>query len=602
MTAKGYQFKNIKVDSGFSLPLKDTISITGLRPGSLTVRPQDSLLYMYNGKRWDLVAVDSTGLTAKIDEKVDSIKILGDTSYYYKKGVAYGSTFTVSNAYPTNFSFDSTTGTLTLQRNTLTPIDINLDGRYPLKIHYHYPSDITGLTTYTRNLFSSGSGIAYNPTTGSIAATGEAAITAPYTGLKYWTGFKTWGSLNDTIKTYGDLNYYPLSSNPSNYLTGNQSISFTPTGDVTGSATGATMLNPVLTIGAGKVTNAMLAGSIAASKLIGSDITLAQSQVTNLTTDLATKATDANVIHTTGNETKSGVLSLSSNPVFNSMTKGSIFFAGTGGQIRQNNTNLFWDSTSNQLEVAGTIAIKSGSNGMRWGYNATNHFTSLYPLTYGGGPTGFWNPATTSAANQNRTNVQSWFTMQRGFMMGTYQERSSNVLFDFSRYKPDATNYDIGDVFLNAGNTQWYDARPETILWKKISNSGSAAVQWVESKGYAEYSYTSTNATATYMAFTDVTGPGTTKYEISILAVNTATGETWSEERIYTFGASAGNTYPLIFKHLYTPYTFSEGTMSGCTLNYVFGGGPPANQIMWQVTGLASTTINWKFIVKRVFV
>jgi hypothetical protein len=47
-------------------------------------------------------------------------------------------------------------------------------------------------------------------------------------------------------------------------VTGNQSISFTPNaaGDVTGTATGATLLTPTLVIGAGKVTNSMLAGGI----------------------------------------------------------------------------------------------------------------------------------------------------------------------------------------------------------------------------------------------------------------------------------------------------------------------------------------------------
>jgi hypothetical protein len=53
---------------------------------------------------------------------------------------------------------------------------------------------------------------------------------------------------------------------------GNQTISFAPTGDVTGSTTGTSTLAPALSIGALKVTNGMLAGSIASSKLIGTDI------------------------------------------------------------------------------------------------------------------------------------------------------------------------------------------------------------------------------------------------------------------------------------------------------------------------------------------
>lgn len=56
----------------------------------------------------------------------------------------------------------------------------------------------------------------------------------------------------------------------------------TYTGDVTLSGT-------AFAIGSGKVTNTMLAGSIAASKLVGTDITLTESQITNLTTDLASK-------------------------------------------------------------------------------------------------------------------------------------------------------------------------------------------------------------------------------------------------------------------------------------------------------------------------
>lgn len=56
-------------------------------------------------------------------------------------------------------------------------------------------------------------------------------------------------------------------------------------GDITVSGSGATWTVDNLAI-----TNAKLAGSIAASKLVGSDITLAQSQITNLTTDLGAKA------------------------------------------------------------------------------------------------------------------------------------------------------------------------------------------------------------------------------------------------------------------------------------------------------------------------
>jgi hypothetical protein len=59
------------------------------------------------------------------------------------------------------------------------------------------------------------------------------------------------------------------------------------------SITNPTLTNPVLagtvTLPAAAVPNAALAGSIAANKLVGSDITLAESQITNLVTDLAAR-------------------------------------------------------------------------------------------------------------------------------------------------------------------------------------------------------------------------------------------------------------------------------------------------------------------------
>lgn len=56
------------------------------------------------------------------------------------------------------------------------------------------------------------------------------------------------------------LAYSKITGVPS-FLTANQSITFTPTGDVTGSVSGATSLTPALTIGAGKVVNSMIAAS-----------------------------------------------------------------------------------------------------------------------------------------------------------------------------------------------------------------------------------------------------------------------------------------------------------------------------------------------------
>lgn len=77
----------------------------------------------------------------------------------------------------------------------------------------------------------------------------------------YWDGT----NYGTSIGAFGSNAY-----NSTAFLTANQLISFTPTGDVTGSTSGTTALVPVLTIGAGKVTNTMLAGGIdLATKVTG---------------------------------------------------------------------------------------------------------------------------------------------------------------------------------------------------------------------------------------------------------------------------------------------------------------------------------------------
>jgi hypothetical protein len=100
-TAAGYQFKYVKSDSGFALPLVDTFLRRGVnRIGVVVARPQDSLLYYWTGVKWSKVNADVSGLLSLINAKVDSVTVLGSTISYWVNGVE------------TQYSITSLTGNL----------------------------------------------------------------------------------------------------------------------------------------------------------------------------------------------------------------------------------------------------------------------------------------------------------------------------------------------------------------------------------------------------------------------------------------------------------------------------------------------------------
>jgi hypothetical protein len=116
-----------------------------------------------------------------------------------------------------------------------------------------------------------------------VAGSGTTSIAATVNGLK--------GVALPTLAS-GLLRYNGTTwaFDASSFLTANQSISFAPTGDVTGSTTGTTSLTPVFAIGAGKVTNTMLAGSIDLTSKVTNALPIANGGSGQITANAALNA------------------------------------------------------------------------------------------------------------------------------------------------------------------------------------------------------------------------------------------------------------------------------------------------------------------------
>ncbi|MFN7929885.1 MAG: hypothetical protein U0Y68_18455 [Blastocatellia bacterium] len=120
------------------------------------------------------------------------------------------------------------------------------------------------LTAQNSNLFFAGpaSGAAAAPTFRLLTVGDIPDLSSLYAALSHTHTFASLTGKPSTLAGYGITDAYPLSGNPANFLTANQSIALS--GDISGS--GTTAITTV--IGVGKVVNAMLAGSIADSKLL----------------------------------------------------------------------------------------------------------------------------------------------------------------------------------------------------------------------------------------------------------------------------------------------------------------------------------------------
>jgi len=91
MTAAGYQFKYLKVDSLLHVSAGDTTIARGdTRPGAIVYKNSDSLFYGWNGFKWNNLGSSTTSLINQINNKVDTIFYNTDTVFYRKNSLTYG--------------------------------------------------------------------------------------------------------------------------------------------------------------------------------------------------------------------------------------------------------------------------------------------------------------------------------------------------------------------------------------------------------------------------------------------------------------------------------------------------------------------------------
>lgn len=96
MTAAGYEFKYLKIDSGLLVPSRDTLVYRNAnQPGIIVYKP-GSGFFGYNGTNWNkLVGVDTTSLSNRINTKLNIV----DTANIRFRPIA-GSNVTLSGTYP----------------------------------------------------------------------------------------------------------------------------------------------------------------------------------------------------------------------------------------------------------------------------------------------------------------------------------------------------------------------------------------------------------------------------------------------------------------------------------------------------------------------
>lgn len=280
-----------------------------------------------------------TGIAQQSKTYVDSVTIIhgaSDSDYYWKNGFK---TLIGPRSSGSSISLTTTgSGAATLISNVLNIPTPSI----PAQFNPIAGTNVTISGSYPNITFNATSGGGSNLNIGSgfrFAVPGTNNIKTIFNG--YAIGIDSASNTNAlTLKADTSLLLTKLGA-AAIYLTANQTISFAPTGDVTGSTTGTTSLAPVFAIGNNKVTNAMLAqmaGHTYKGNNTGSTANAADITNTQLTADLN---------------------------VFTSSLKGLVPSGGTIGKVLHGDGN-WYDTTaagsSSGWALTGNTGTNSGLN------------------------------------------------------------------------------------------------------------------------------------------------------------------------------------------------------------------------------------------------
>ncbi|SFV32080.1 beta strand repeat-containing protein [Thermoflavifilum thermophilum] len=244
-------------------------------------------------------------------------------------------------------------------------------------------SSANSLTTknYVRNYYSGSMGISVNNSTGVISNTGVLSFNSRTGNVTPASGDYNLSMLGDaTISSpsNGQLLQYNSSTGKwvnwtPNYLTANQTITFTASGDISGSASGSTALSPTLTINNGAVTYSKIQ-NVTAGTLLGrysatngtvQEIILGSGLSLNSSTGVLTATGTGGTVTSVGLSMPS-VFTVSGSPVTTSGTisvglasqSANLVFASPNGT---SGTPSFRALVANDLPASGVTAGTYGS-------------------------------------------------------------------------------------------------------------------------------------------------------------------------------------------------------------------------------------------------